>query len=262
MSNRFLLYTAPIVTLTFALLGWAVIPLGQGLALADISLGILFSIALSSVGILGILFAGWSSNSKYAFLGGLRSTSQIISYELILTSVILIVVIITGTFSYTNVIQSQQSVWFIVPLFPLFIIWFISALAEVNRTPFDLPEAESELVSGFNTDYSSMIFVFFFLAEYSNIILMSAFTAIFFFGGYHMPIIFENYTFVNLQSIILALKICAFCFVFVWFRASLPRLRFDQVIEACWLVLLPLVIGLIIFIPCLMMAFNCSPYPL
>lgn len=140
-ANRVLLFLAPIITLTFSLLGWAVMPLGQGLALADLQLGILYSIALSSVGILGILFAGWSSNSKYAFIGGIRSTSQMLSYELILTSVILIVILITGTFSYTNIIQHQQSVWFVVPLFPLFIIWFFSALAETNRTPFDLPEA-------------------------------------------------------------------------------------------------------------------------
>lgn len=257
MSNRLMLFLSPIVALTFALLGWVVMPLGQGLALADLSLGILFSMALSSVGILGILFAGWSSNSKFAFLGGLRSTSQIISYELILTSVILIVVLMTGTFSYTKVVEVQQSVWFVVPLLPLFIIWFISALAELNRTPFDLPEAESELVSGFNTDFSAMIFVFFFLAEYSNLILISTLTTVFFFGGFHFPAVFSNYTFLNIQSIILALKICFFCFLFVFVRASLPRLRFDQLITSCWLVLLPLVIGLIIFIPCLMIAFDC-----
>jgi len=154
-ANRVLLFLAPIVTLTFSLLGWVVIPLGQGLALADLSLGILYSIALSSVGILGILFAGWSSNSKYAFIGGLRSTSQIISYELILTSVILIVILMTGTFSYTNIIQHQQSVWFILPLLPLFIIWFFSALAETNRTPFDLPEAFGLIILSF---YNAEIF--------------------------------------------------------------------------------------------------------
>lgn len=254
------MFLAPIVTLTFALLGWAIVPLGQGLALADLSLGVLYSIAISSVGVLGIVIAGWSSNSKYPFIGGMRSTAQLISYELILSSVILIVILLSGTFSFTSIISSQQSVWYVVPLFPLFLMWFISALAETNRTPFDLPEAESELVSGYNTDYSGIIFVKFFLAEYSNIILISIMAVIFFFGGYHVPQIFEQYSIISLQSLIIALKTCLFCFAFVWFRASLPRLRYDQLIYACWLVLLPLVISIIIFIPCMIMALDITPY--
>lgn len=259
-ANRFLMYLAPIVTLSFALIGWAIVPLGQGLALADLSLGVLYSMAISSVGVLGIVIAGWSSNSKYPFLGGMRSTAQLISYELILSSAILIIIFMSGSFSFTSVIENQQAVWYVIPLFPLFLIWFISALAETNRTPFDLPEAESELVSGYNTDYSGMIFVKFFLAEYSNIILISIMATIFFWGGFHIPQMIEQYTFISLQSLIIALKTCVFAFAFVWFRASLPRLRYDQLINSMWLVLLPLVIALIIFIPCVMIAFDFIPY--
>ena len=258
-ANKVLLFMAPMVTLTFSLLGWGVVPIGQGLALADLSLGVLYTIALSSVSLYGILFAGWASNSKYAFLGGLRSTAQILSYELILSSVILAIIIITSSFNYTTIIIHQQSTWFVIPLLPLFIIWFISALAETNRTPFDLPEAESELVSGYNTDYSGIIFVMYFLAEYSQIILMSTLTAIFFFGGFIIPEIIYNYTFFSSQSIIIALKTSVFCFAFVWFRASLPRLRYDQLIMTCWLILLPIVIGIIVFIPCALVAFDITP---
>jgi NADH:ubiquinone oxidoreductase subunit H len=181
-ATRSLFFLAPVISLVFSLLGWAVIPFGSGLALSDFSLGILYSLAISSIGVYGILFAGWSANSKYAFLGSLRSTAQMISYELILSSAVLAVILLTGTFHYTSIIESQQSVWFIVPLLPLFIVFFISVLAETNRTPFDLPEAESELVAGFFTEHSGMIFVFFFLAEYCSIVLMSAFSAILFMG--------------------------------------------------------------------------------
>ena len=258
-SNKVLLFLAPIVTLTFSLLGWGVVPIGQGLAMSDISLGVLYTIALSSVSLYGILFAGWASNSKYAFLGGLRSTAQILSYELIISSVILAIILITSSFNYTTIIIHQQSTWFVVPLIPLFIIWFISILAETNRTPFDLPEAESELVSGFNTDYSGIIFVMYFLAEYSNITLISTLTAIFFFGGFIMPEVIYNDTFFSSQSILLALKTSVFCFAFVWFRASLPRLRYDQLMITCWLILLPIVIGIVVFMPCALVAFDITP---
>ena len=156
-ATRSLFFLAPVISLVFSLLGWAVIPFGSGLALSDFSLGILYSLAISSIGVYGVLFAGWSANSKYAFLGSLRSTAQMISYELILSSAVLAVILLTGTFHYTTIIESQQSVWFLIPLFPLFIIFFISVLAETKRTPFDLPEAESELVAGFFTEHSGMI---------------------------------------------------------------------------------------------------------
>jgi len=178
-------------------------------------MGILYTLALSSLGIYSVLFAGWSANSKYAFLGSMRSTASMISYELILSSVIIIVAIITGSLDYTVVIESQQSVWLILPLFPIFIFYFISILAETSRTPFDLQEAESELVAGFFTEHSAVPFVFFFLGEYSSIILFSSITAILFLGGYNAPEFFINNTFINLQSIILGIKTSLICFLFV-----------------------------------------------
>jgi NADH-ubiquinone oxidoreductase chain 1 len=214
-SNKILFYLAPISTLIFSLLGWGIIPFGQGLALSDFSLGILYTLALSSLGVYGILFAGWSANSKYAFLGSLRSTAAMISYELILSSAIFIIILLTGSFNLTNIIEHQQSIWFIIPLLPVFIFYFISILAETSRTPFDLQEAESELVAGFFTEHSSVPFVFFFLGEYSSIVLFSSITAILFLGGYNMPELFINESFINIQSIILGLKTCLICFIFV-----------------------------------------------
>ena len=259
-SNKILFYLAPVSTLIFSLLGWGVIPFGQGLAISDFSLGILYTLALSSLGVYGILFSGWSANSKYAFLGSLRSTASMISYELILSSAVLIIILLTGSFNFTTIIEQQQSIWFIVPLLPVFIIYFISILAETSRTPFDLQEAESELVAGFFTEHSSVPFVFFFLAEYSSIVLFSTITAILFLGGYNMPEIFINDSFFNLQSIILGLKTCIFCFMFVWFRATLPRMRYDALIELCWLNLLPIAVAFIILVPSILVAFDIAPY--
>lgn len=255
-SNKVLFYLAPLSTLIFSLLGWGVIPLGQGLTLFDYSLGIFYTLALSSLGVYGILFAGWSANSKYAFLGSLRSTAAMISYELILSSAILIIILLTGSFNFTKIIEVQQAVWFIVPLLPVFIFYFISILAETSRTPFDLQEAESELVAGFFTEHSSVPFVFFFLAEYSSIVLFSCITSILFLGGYNLPEIILNNSVINLQSIILGLKTCIFCFLFVWFRATLPRLRYDQLIELCWINILPIAVAFIILIPSLLIALD------
>lgn len=259
-SNKVLFYLAPVSTLIFSLLGWGIIPFGQGLALSDFSLGILYTLALSSLGVYGILFAGWSANSKYAFLGSLRSTAAMISYELILSSAILIIILLTGSFNLTNIIEHQQSIWFIIPLLPVFIFYFISILAETSRTPFDLQEAESELVAGFFTEHSSVPFVFFFLGEYSSIVLFSCITAILFLGGYNIPELFINNSFINIQSIILGIKTCLFCFMFVWFRATLPRLRYDQLIELCWLNLLPVAVAFIILVPSILVAFDIAPY--
>jgi NADH-ubiquinone oxidoreductase chain 1 len=259
-SNKVLFYLAPVSTLIFSLLGWGIIPFGQGLTLSDFSLGILYTLALSSLGIYGVLFAGWSANSKYAFLGSLRSTAAMISYELILSSAILIIILLTGSFNFSTIIEYQQSIWFIIPLLPVFIFYFISILAETSRTPFDLQEAESELVAGFFTEHSSVPFVFFFLAEYSSIVLFSCITAILFLGGYNMPELFVNDSFVNLQSIILGMKTCVFCFMFVWFRGTLPRLRWDQLIELCWLNLLPVAVAFIILVPSILVAFDIAPY--
>ena len=222
-SNKVLFYLAPVFTLIFSLLGWGIIPFGQGLTIFDFSMGILYTLAFSSLGVYGILFAGWSANSKYAFLGSLRSTAAMISYELILSSAVLIVILLTGSFNFTTIIESQQAVWFIIPLLPVFIFYFISILAETSRTPFDLQEAESELVAGFFTEHSSIIFVFFFLAEYSSIVLFSCITAILFFGAYTLPEIFVNESIFSIESLNLGLKTCLFCFLFVWVRATLKK---------------------------------------
>jgi NADH-ubiquinone oxidoreductase chain 1 len=259
-SNKILFYLAPVFSLIFSLLGWGIIPFGQGLALSDFALGILYTVALSSLGVYGVLFAGWSANSTYAFLGSLRSTAAMISYELILSSAILIIIILTGSFNFTTIIENQQAIWYVVPLLPIFIFYFISILAETSRTPFDLQEAESELVAGFFTEHSSVPFVFFFLAEYASIVLFSCITAILFLGGYHMPELFINDSLINLQSIILGLKTCIFCFMFVWFRATLPRMRYDALIDLCWLNLLPVCVAFIILVPSILIAFNISPY--
>ena len=258
-SNKFLFYLAPIFSLIFSLLGWGIIPFGQGLTLFDFSLGILYTLALSSLGVYGVLFAGWSANSTYAFLGALRSTAAMISYELILSSAILIIILLTGSFNFSTIIENQQAIWYIIPLFPVFIFYFISILAETSRTPFDLQEAESELVAGFFTEHSSVPFIFFFLAEYTSIVLFSCITSILFLGGYHMPELFINDSFINLQSIILGLKTCIFCFMFVWVRATLPRMRYDALIELCWLNLLPVCVAFIVLVPSILIAFNISP---
>lgn len=259
-SNKVLFYLAPVSTLVFSLLGWGVIPFGQGLQLADLSLGILYTLALSSLGVYGVLLAGWSANSKYAFLGSLRSTAAMISYELILSSAILIIILLTGSLNYITIIEIQESIWFIIPLLPVFIFYFISILAETSRTPFDLQEAESELVAGFFTEHSSVPFVFFFLGEYSSIVLFSCITAILFLGGYNLSELFINDFVLNIQSLILGIKTCIFCFLFVLFRATLPRLRYDQLISLCWLNLLPICVAFIILVPSILIAFDIAPY--
>lgn len=227
-SNTVIFYLAPVITLVFALLGWAVLPFGPGAAIADLELGVLYSLAVSSVGVYGVLLAGWSANESYALLGGLRSTAQMISYELILGSAVLAVLIMAGSLNHTAIVEAQAPIWFCVPLAPLFMLFIISVLAETNRTPFDLPEAESELVAGFMTEHSAMPFVLFFLGEYCSIVLMSTLSATLFLGGWGMSELFINSTPLSISSLVLALKACAGCFGFVWFRATLPRLRYDQ----------------------------------
>jgi NADH-ubiquinone oxidoreductase chain 1 len=259
-SNKVLFYLAPMATLVFSLLGWGVIPFGEGLVIFDFSLGLLYTLALSSLGIYGVLFAGWSGNSKYAFLGSLRSTAAMISYELILSTAVIIVVLLSGSFNLTAIIESQQAIWYIVPLLPVFILFFISILAETSRTPFDLQEAESELVAGFFTEHSAIIFVFFFLGEYCSILLMSTLSAILFTGGWLMPEVFVNDTIINLQSIILGLKTCFFVFLFVHSRATLPRIRYDQLILVMWTQLLPIAIAFTVLVPSILVAFDIAPY--
>lgn len=281
-ANLILFFLGPIITLIFSLLGYAVIPYGPGLAVGDLELGILYMLAVSSLATYGILLAGWSANSKYAFLGSLRSTAQLISYELILSSAILLVVLITGSLNLTVNIESQKIIYFVIPLLPVFIIFFIGCVAETNRAPFDLAEAESELVSGFMTEHSAVIFVFFFLAEYASIVLICIFTSILFLGGYLMIIsqellvdicylinleidLFENSTFLSvlmkglMHSLCLGIKACFLIFVFIWVRASFPRIRFDQLMSYCWTVLLPIIIGLIILTPCVIYSLSILP---
>ena len=251
-ANLILFFLGPIITLIFSLLGYGVIPYGPGLTIADLNLGILYMLAVSSLSTYGILLAGWSANSKYAFLGSLRSTAQLISYELILSSVILIVVLLTNSLNLTTNVEAQKTIYFLFPLFPLFIIFFIGCIAETNRAPFDLAEAESELVSGFMTEHSAGIFVFFFLAEYASIVLICIFAVILFIGGFLVSITSE-YSIISglISSLSLGFKACFMIFVFIWVRASFPRIRYDQLMSFCWTILLPVIIGLIIIIPCL-----------
>jgi NADH-ubiquinone oxidoreductase chain 1 len=259
-SNKIIFYLAPVSTLVFSLLGWGIIPFGQGLTIFDFSLGILYTLALSSLGVYGVLLSGWAANSKYAFLGSIRSSAAMISYELILSSAILLIILLTGSLNFSTIIEHQQAIWFIIPLFPVFIFYFISILAETSRTPFDLQEAESELVAGFFTEHGATIFVFFFLGEYSSIVLFSCISGILFLGGYNFPEIIVNESIFNIQSIILGIKTCIFCFLFVLFRATLPRLRYDQLIKFCWLYLLPVAVAFIILVPSILISFDISSY--
>jgi len=280
-ANSVLFFLGPVITLVFALLGWGVIPFGPGLAISDYNLGLLYSIAISSLGVYGLLIAGWAANSKYAFVGSLRSAAQLVSYELVLSSAMLIILFMTGSLNMTTIIEYQQAVWFVVPLFPVFIIFFIGALAETNRAPFDLPEAESELVAGFMTEHSAVIFVFFFLAEYSNIILISTLTTILFLGGYLLPsipfadFILESVPLINsiplttmplvegaINGLVLGIKATVIVFLFIWVRASFPRIRYDQLLQVCWMVLLPLVFAIIILVPCIIYSFDLLPFNL
>ena len=277
-SNMVLFFLGPIVTLIFSLLGYAVIPYGPGLSINDFNLGILYILAVSSIATYGILLAGWSANSKYAFLGSLRSTAQLISYELILSSAILLIIMLTGNLNLTINIEAQKAIWFLFPLFPIFIIFFIGSIAETNRAPFDLAEAESELVSGFMTEHAAVIFVFFFLAEYASIVLMCILTSILFIGGYllftYIPVYLINFSvyFEHINSIIsnpiiegllyglsLGLKTSIMIFVFIWVRASFPRIRFDQLMSFCWTILLPIIFAIIILVPCILYSYNIFP---
>ena len=237
-ANRLLFYLAPMLTFFLALVAWAVIPFDYGMVLADINVGILYLFAISSLGVYGIVMAGWASNSRYAFLGALRSAAQMVSYEVSMGLVIITVLLCVGSLNLTKIVEAQETIWFAIPLLPMFVIFFISALAETNRSPFDLPEGESELVAGFMVEYSSAPFALFFLGEYANMILMSAMTSILFLGGWLPPLPFAPFTWIP-GPIWFALKI-AFClFVYVWVRATMPRYRYDQLMRLGWKVFLP-----------------------
>ena len=311
-ANLVFFFLGPVIALLFALLGYLVVPFVAGLVIGDLNLGIFYLLAVSSISTYGILAAGWGANSKYAFLGSLRSTAQLISYELVLSSGILVVIILAGSLKITAIIEIQRAVWFIVPLFPLFLILFIGSVAETNRAPFDLAEAESELVSGFMTEHSAVIFVFFFLAEYASIVLICILNTILFLGGYLYKINLSlfNYILHNYHSIFFSdvydkklldptllelvesslwldyslektkptleqiyncsfkgifyalsfsIKTSILIFLFIWVRASFPRIRYDQLMSFCWTVLLPVIIAFILFVPSILYSFEIIP---
>ena len=237
-ANKLLFLFAPMLTFMLAMLAWAVIPVNDGWAIADINVGILYLFAISSLGVYGIIIAGWASNSKYAFLGAMRSAAQMVSYEVSMGFVIVTVLLCVGSLNLNDIVKAQENLWFFIPLFPMFVIFFISTLAETNRAPFDLPEGESELVAGFFVEYSSMSFALFFLGEYANMILMASLTTILFLGGWYPPLSIEPFTWIP-GPIWFVLKVCFLLFVFIWVRATFPRYRYDQLMRLGWKVFLP-----------------------
>jgi NADH-quinone oxidoreductase subunit H len=250
-SNILIFFLAPIFTFMCTLTIWLVIPLIPNYTLVDIPFSVLFLLAISSFSVHTIIFSGWASNSKYAFLGSIRSASQMISYEITISTIYLSVIMIAGSFSLSDIINSQQFIWFIWPLFPMWILFVITSLAETNRAPFDLPEAEAELVAGYNVEYSAITFALFFLAEYGNMILMSTLATIFFFGGWQ----FQNLTH-ELNIITFSIKIVCNMFIFLWVRAAYPRYRYDQLMKIGWKVLIPLSFSLLMFESSLLFTFH------
>jgi NADH-quinone oxidoreductase subunit H len=261
-ANPVLFVGAPMLTFTLALIAWAVIPFNLNWVLADINVGVLYLYAISSLGVYGIIMSGWASNSRYAFLGAMRSAAQMVSYEVSMGFVLITVMLCVGSLNLTKVVLAQQTVWFALPLLPMFVIFFISILAETNRPPFDLPEGESELVAGFFVEYSAMTFALFMLGEYGNMILMSAITTTLFLGGWLPPLNFGPFApFVQLVpgAIWFALKIALCLFVFLWARATFPRYRYDQLMRLGWKVFLPLSLVWVIGTAGVLMAFGWLP---
>jgi NADH-quinone oxidoreductase subunit H len=257
-ANLAVFLIAPMITFILSLIGWAVIPFDEGVVIADINVGILYLFAVSSLSVYGIITSGWSSNSKYPFLGALRSAAQMVSYEVSIGFIIVTVVVCVGSFNLTEIVLAQKGVWFAVPLFPMFIMFAISALAETNRHPFDLPEAEAELVSGYNVEYSAMGFALFFLGEYANMLLMSSLTAILFLGGW-LPIL-NCFPFNVLPgSFWFSIKICLGVVFFIVMRALLPRYRYDQLMALGWKVFLPFSLGWLLFTVAILVSFNWLP---
>ncbi|MFZ9181399.1 MAG: NADH-quinone oxidoreductase subunit NuoH [Rickettsiales bacterium] len=238
-ANKILFIIAPIITFTLALIGWAVIPFSENFVVANVNIGVIYLLATSSLGVYGIIISGWASNSKYAFLGAIRSSAQMISYEVSIGLIIISVALCAGSLNLSEIVLAQKNQWYVLPMLPMFLLFFISALAETNRHPFDLPEAESELVAGYNVEYSSMPFSMFFLGEYANMILISAFASILFLGGWLPPFDCE---FCNMipSFVWLFIKIAILLFCFIWVRATLPRYRYDQLMRLGWKVFLPL----------------------
>lgn len=257
-ATKSLFLLAPMISFGLSLMGWVVIPLGEGLVISDIHVGILYLLAISSLGVYGIILSGWSSNSKYAFLGGLRSAAQMVSYEVSIGFILITVVLCAGSFNLSEIVLAQSNVWFMIPHLPMFILFFISALAETNRHPFDLPEAEAELVSGYNVEYSAVGFTLFFLGEYTNMLLMSALTAILFLGGWLPPFQIFPFSWVP-GPIWFGLKISFFVILFVVMRACLPRFRYDQLMSLGWKVFLPFSLGWLVLTASILLSFNWLP---
>jgi NADH-quinone oxidoreductase subunit H len=256
-SNKFIFVLAPILSFLISLLGWAVIPFGEKSFFVDISLGALYLLTVSSLGVYGVVLAGWASNSKYAFLGSLRSTAQMISYELAISFNVLAVSVCCGSLNMNTIVEFQAFTWYIFPLLPGFFLFFTAGLAETNRHPFDLPEAESELVSGYNVEYSAMGFALFSLAEYSNILMICTLTSILFFGGYSAPVFF---LFFFPGAFWFGLKIVCFLILFIYSRAALPRFRYDQLMRLGWKILFPLSFSMVLLNVAIISTFNIYPY--
>lgn len=257
-ANKYLFIIAPVLTFVLALVAWAVIPFGPDMVLSDINVGILYLFAISSLGVYGIIIAGWASNSKYAFLGALRSAAQMVSYEVSIGFVLVCVLVCVGSLRLIDIVEAQKTIWFFIPLFPMFIVFFISALAETNRAPFDLPEAEAELVSGYNVEYSAVAFTMFFLGEYANMILMSAMTAILFLGGWLPPLDIIPFNWIP-GIVWFILKIMLVLFLFLWVRATFPRYRYDQLMRLGWKVFLPLSLFWLVLTSGILVAFDLLP---
>ncbi len=258
-ANRGVFLIAPMLTFVLALVAWAVIPVGDGLVIANINVGILYLFAISSLGVYGILMAGWASNSKYAFLGGLRSAAQMVSYEVSMGFIIITVLLLVGSLNLSDIVMAQKnSVWFVIPMFPMAVIFFISTLAETNRHPFDMPEAEAELVAGFNVEYSAMAFALFFLGEYANMILMAGMTTILFLGGWLPPFDIAPFNWIP-GPIWFAGKMAFILFIFLWVRATFPRYRYDQLMRLGWKVFLPISLAAVVIVGGAVVAFDISP---
>ena len=257
-SNKVIFILAPIVTMTLALISWAVIPFSATQVLANINVGILYLFAVSSLGVYGIIMGGWASNSKYPFLGAIRSAAQMVSYEVSIGVIIINVLLCVGSLNLNDIVIAQQNIWFVIPLFPMFIIFFISALAETNRPPFDLPEAEAELVAGYQTEYSGMMYAMFWLGEYANILLMCAMGSILFLGGWLSPIDIYPFTLVP-GAIWLILKILLLFILFALVKAIVPRYRYDQLMRLGWKVFLPLSLTWVVLTASYLFYFNLLP---
>tara|TARA_Y100000590_G_scaffold266382_1_gene299201 strand:- start:81 stop:1082 length:1002 start_codon:yes stop_codon:yes gene_type:complete len=257
-SNKVIFVVAPIITMTLALIAWAVIPFSESLVLADINVGILYLFAVSSLGVYGIIMGGWASNSKYPFLGAIRSAAQMVSYEVSIGVIIINVLLCVGSLNLNDIVLAQQNIWFVLPLFPMFVIFFISALAETNRPPFDLPEAEAELVAGYQTEYSGMMYAMFWLGEYANILLMCAMGSVLFLGGWLPPADVEIFSFIP-APFWLIFKILLLFILFALVKAIVPRYRYDQLMKLGWKIFLPLSLIWVVLTAAYLLYFDLLP---